>query len=669
MIDEMKALIKELHEYNDAYYNRNVSLISDYEYDKKYDRLLEIEKLTGIVFANSPSMTVGAKVVDGLNKVTHNHPMLSLDKTKNPATIQTFFQHNKGLAMLKMDGLTISLHYLHGELVAAETRGNGAVGEDVLHTVKEFINVPLHIPTTQEIIVDGEAIVDYETFDEINSPLIEKAKAEAANKKLTGKEFDNYVKEHTFKNPRNLASGSVRQLNGNIARDRKLQFVAWKFVKGIEDTSFVNRLTMLSVLGFDVVPYIGISAGASIDVLNNSINELKHLASQLYYPIDGIVFSYDDTIYGDSLGATGHHVRSQMAFKFYDEEVETTLKELEWSLGKTGVLTPVALFEPVEIDGTTVERASVHNVSVFKKLQLGIGDNILVYKANQIIPQISENLSNSGTCEIPEVCPVCGAKTILIKVNDSEVLMCSNPDCEGKMLNKICNFVSKAGMDIDGLSKKSIDKLIKVGLVNDYLDIYKLSIHRPLLLTMEGFGVKKVDKLLQAIEDSKKVSLENFLCALSIHGLGNSKCKSISKVFEGNFERFSQAMETGYNFSALEDFGEVINKSLHDYWSQNKSLVYALADIMEWQLPKQSFSADLKDYTFVITGTLEDFSREELKNLIISNGGRVSGTVSAKTSFLINNDIESTSSKNLKAKSLGIPVISEKDFVKKFLKV
>lgn len=639
MLEEIKALVEELNKYCEAYYSRNESLVSDYEYDEKFDRLLMLEGESGIVLSNSPTNRVGTEVVSALKKVQHNHPMLSLDKTKNPNDIIKFIGKNKALAMLKLDGLTISLRYNKGVLVSAETRGNGIVGEDVLHTVKTFTNVPLKINYEKELICDGEAIIDYETFNKIN---------------------DSLPREMQYKNPRNLAAGSVRQLDSKISSERGVKFILWKCIKGYEGNSFMESLDFCSSLGFDAVPYVEVS-----DV-KEAIKELK---THTEIPIDGIVFSYDDIAYGKSLGSTGHHVRSQMAFKFYDEEVETVLKNIEWTMGKTGILTPTAVFEPVELEGTTVERASLHNVSIMKELELSYGDTITVYKANQIIPQVKDNLDRSLTdiCFPPKKCPICGADLEVTKENATEVLMCTNAACEGKLINRISNFVAKSGMDITGLSKKTIEKLCSVGYVNSFLDIYNLSSKN--LLTLEGFGKKKVSNLLSEIEKSKTTSLENFLCALGIPGLGSSGSRKISNKFNGDFWKLSLEISNGFDFSNIEDFGEVLNKNIHSYWDAHIKEIHALARLMKWESERNAASNELDELSVVITGKLELFkNRQELKDAILSKGGRVTDSVTSKTTVLINNDSASESSKNKKAKFLGIPVLTESEFIEKYLK-
>lgn len=662
LLSKMKELIAELSHYNKAYYYENKELISNYEYDKKFDELKELEQNTGVVLSNSPTVNVGAEVVSKLNKVEHNHSMLSLDKTKEISKVESFMKGLPGLAMLKMDGLTITLTYRDGKLVAAETRGNGHIGEDVLHTVKVFNKIPLTIGYKDELIVDGEAIIDLDTFETINTPLKQNARDTGIMLGLTGEALEKYVVDNSYKNARNLASGSVRQLNSEITKERNVRFIAWKCISGMEEDSFSVRLEKLKSYGFEIVPYV-----TEIDNIKTAITYLKEVAKDNKFPIDGIVFSYDSVSYGLSLGETGHHVRSQLAFKFYDEEVETTIKDIEWSMGRTGVLTPVAIFEPVEIEGTTVERASLHNLSVMNDLVLSRGDTITVYKANMIIPQIADNIdkSMSDLFVPPTICPICGHKTSVIHENETDIVVCTNLNCEGKILNKISNFVSRSGMNINGFSKKSIDKLITVGVIKDFTDIYKLKEKKTILMTLEGFGKKKVENLLDEIEKSKTVTLENFLCALGIPGLGSSKCKEISKKFT-DFEKLKAALDSGYDFSNLEDFGDIINRNIYKYWHDNMEMIISLTNMMIWSTSSLSEQGILSGKKIVITGKLVIGSRADLKKKIESLGGKVTDSVSEDTYCLINNDSESRSAKNMKAKSLKLPILSEEEFLKKF---
>ena len=665
MINEMKKLINELSEYCDSYYNRNISLISDYEYDKKYDRLVELEKLTGIIYPNSPTQKVGYEVVSELEKVEHNHPMLSLDKTKDLNDIIKFLGINKGISMLKMDGLTISLMYKDGSLVRAETRGNGHIGENVLHTVKQFTNVPLNIPIKEDLIVDGEAIIQTDDFKTLNKINENKLKAEAKIKGLDTKETEEYIKENLYKNPRNLCSGSVRQLNSEITKLRKVKFIAWKCIEGCLLDSFSERLEFLNSLGFEVVPYVR----AESQSIHDQIEYLKQIAEEKHYPIDGIVFSYDSIRYSKSLGQTSHHVRSQIAYKFYDEEVETVLKDIEWTMGRTGVLTPTAVFEPVEIDGTEVERASLHNISVMHKI-LGEtphrGQTVYVSKMNMIIPQIVDSdreFSIHFNLTPPQYCPLCGGKTSVKMDNDSKILMCTNDSCKGKLLGRLSNFVSKEGMNIEGLSKKTLEKLIDVGVLSEYKDIYELKYHKTLLFSLEGFGRKKVNNLLNEIEDSRNVSLKNFLVALGIPGIGVSTCKLLAQSSKDDYYSFEVFMDEKFKFP---DLGPATSAALISFWEKHREEIEKLSSLMFWDTQNSEQKATLSGMTFVITGTLEQFSnRKELVEFIESRGGKVSGSVSKNTTYLINNDLESKSSKNKKAKELGVKIVPE-SFLKNF---
>ena len=648
--ERIKDLVKQLNVFRDEYYNKSNPSVSDKEYDRLYDELVELEKETGLYMSNSPTQTVGYEVKSELEKVVHNHPMLSLDKTKSEADLAKFIGNQPSLAMLKMDGLTISLIYKNGELVAAETRGNGEIGEAILHNAKVFANVPLKIDWKEELVVDGEAIIDYDTFEKINEAL---------------------PKSEKYANPRNLASGSVRQLDSSVAAARGIKFVAWKLVRGYDNNSFAVRLDFLKKLGFTIVPYCIVTENSG-DEISAIIRDLKRDAELYRYPIDGLVWSYNDIAYGESLGMTGHHVRSQLAFKFYDDEYETKVIDIEYTMGKTGSLCPTAVFEPVEIDGTEVERASVHNISILKQLELGIGDIVTVYKANQIIPQIADNLTRSGVADIPAVCPVCGAVTEIKKDNETEVLICTNDDCTGKLLGKLAHFASKNAIDIDGLSEATLQFLINRKWISSFRDLYKnlqmKEIYERWVKT-PGFGKKSVDKILAAIEKSRDTSLERFLYAQSIPLIGRSASKDISSYCKGDIDAFCKMMTDGSSASLLDidGFGKTMYESLINW--QEKHWIEFLALKTEFNFKKAITTqnnnvVDLQGKTFVITGSLYKYkNREELVSAIEAKGGKVAGSVSAKTSFLINNDKESNSSKNVKAKSLNIPVISEDDFI------
>ena len=648
-IAEIKELVSKLNEYRDAYYNKNISFISDYEYDELLEKLKRLEENMGVVLSNSPTQSVGYEVKSNLQKVVHSHPMLSLNKTKIIKDLITFLGKKQGVMMLKLDGLTVSLHYRKGKLVSAETRGNGEIGEDIFHNAKVFENIPLQIDFIDDLTVDGEAIITYDNFEKINT---------------------NLPKDDKYKNPRNLVSGSVRQLDNQIAKNRHIKFIGWKLVEGSHENSFINRLNILSNLGFETVPYVEICEFDFADDYERYIYHLKQIAKKMKYPIDGIVLGYNDVAYGNSLGATGHHLRSQIAFKFYDEEVETVLKDIEFTMGKTGVLTPTAVFEPVEIDGTTIERASLHNISIMKSLALSYGDTITVYKANQIIPQIQDNLDRhlNNPCIPPTKCPVCGGATKIIKDNDTETLICTNPNCKGKLLGKLSHFVSKNAMNIEGLSEATLAKFIEEGYVKSFIDLYQLKTgFYNDIVSLEGFSKKSTDKLMVAIEKSKFTTLDRFIYALCIPLIGKSASKTISKHFNGDFDLFS---EYGWNFDykLLDDFGSAMSQSVTNYLEKSMNEIRELAGYMTFKqsdLKKSSDSKiDLSGKIFVITGSLETFkNRDAAKEKIESLGGKVVGSVSKKTNYLVNNDIDSTSGKNKKAKELGVPIITEKQLL------
>ncbi len=645
-VDRIKELISTLNEASDAYYNSDNPIMSDYEWDNMYDELVKLEKETGVIYPNSPTQQVGYEVKTKLEKVTHSHPMLSLGKTKSVNDLVRFSNGRDCIISLKMDGLTVLNTYEDGNLVQSETRGNGEVGELITHNARVFDNLPVSIDMDKKFEIEGEAIITKEDFYNINLKLKDGEK---------------------YKNPRNLASGSVRQLDSKIAKDRHVKFIAWKIPYGF--TRFTDAFKFAEELGFDVVPYS--KYNSKTDDINAIVEYLKNLADVKGYPIDGLVITYDNVEYGESLGNTGHHPRHSLAFKFYDEEEITILKDIEWGMGKTGQLTPVAIFDDVEIDGTTVNRASLHNVSILKELQLGIGDEITVYKANQIIPQLRENLTKSNTVTIPTTCPICGKPTNIVKDNDSEVLMCTNDNCAGKLLGKLCHAVSKNSLNIKGLSEATIQKFINLGWLNSIRDIYYLSEHLSEMYKLEGFGKKSVDKLLSSIEDSRNTDLVRYIYAQSIPLIGHTASKAISKMCDGDLNTFVQHMLKDANaFGKIDDIGSERIKSLKKWWNVNYLEFVDTATIFTFKKkePVNVSGIDLTGKVFVITGSLTQFkNRDEIKERIESLGGKVSGSVSAKTTALINNDIESTSSKNKKAKQLNVPILTENMFIEKYL--
>ena len=653
-VKRIKELTQKLNQYRDSYYNDSVSEISDHEYDELFDELKQLEEETNIVMANSPTHTVGYEVKSKLEKVKHSHPMLSLDKTKSVDDLKKFVGDKNCLLMCKMDGLTVLLTYENGELIQAETRGNGEEGEIITHNAKVFENIPLHIDYTGHMEIEGEAIITYNDFDKINSKLSENEK---------------------YKNTRNLVSGSVRQLDSNIAAQRHIKFITWK-VPNIEDkiksdNSILFRLNYIKDLGFDIVPFYSYTnCSSDKENINNMIISLHDRAKYLGYPIDGLVVTYDDISYGESLGTTGHHPKHSLAYKFYDDIYPTRLLDVEYTMGKTGVLTPTAVFEPVEIDGTMVERASLHNISIMKSLGIvSKYQEIGVYKANMIIPQIeyAEKMNCVSVKEsicIPGVCPVCGWNTERLKDNDTEILVCTNPNCKGKLLGKLSHFVSKNAINIDGLSEQTLQKFINLGWLNSFRDIYYLSDHKEEMYKLDGFGKKLVGKLLESIEKSRNTTLDRFIYGLCIPLIGRTASKEIAKFFNYDYEKFrTDGIVTHY--SQIDGFGDNMNQSLHDYLRENHMKISTLADEFIFETKSESSNnADLSNKTFVITGSLNHYkNRDELVNIIEQLGGKVSGSVSSKTNYLINNDVTSTSGKNKKAKDLGILIVSENQFV------
>ena len=654
-IKRLKELTEQLNHYRDSYYNNSESLISDKQYDDLFDELQSLEEETGIIMSNSPTNTVGYEVKSKLEKVKHSHPMLSLNKTKSIDELKKFANNRDCLLMCKMDGLTVLLTYENGELIQAETRGNGEEGEIITHNAKVFENIPVHIDYTGHLEVEGEAIIVYDDFEKINSKLPENEK---------------------YKNPRNLVSGSVRQLDSNIAAQRHIKFIAWKVPYVIKEKyaikTMVDRFSLIEELGFETVPQVIIKSWE--EHYDEYIKILKEIAQEKGFPIDGLVMTYNDISYGESLGMTGHHPKHSLAFKFYDDIYPTELLDVEFTMGKTCVLTPTAVFKPVEIDGTVVERASLHNISIMK--ELGIthkGQTINVYKANQIIPQIDSvedddiEITDDNMIIPVETCPICGADTKIIQENNSKVLICTNDNCKGKLLGKLVHFCSKNAINIEGMSEATLQFLIDKGWVKSFQDIYKLDYHRENWKEYDGFGDRSVDKLLDAIENSRKTTLDRFIYSLSIPQIGRSTSKDISKYCNNSIDEFTFIMEnTSLEFAAIDGIGVSATTSLDDWWNINRDMFYELAEEFVFSNKKENnnVSVDLSGKTFVITGSLTHYkNRDELVSVIEGLNGKVSGSVSAKTSYLINNDTQSSSSKNQKAKQLNIPIISEQDFI------
>ncbi|MBR4753647.1 MAG: NAD-dependent DNA ligase LigA [Lachnospiraceae bacterium] len=639
----IKELVDKLNEASRIYYQGTDELMSNFEYDKLYDELVALEKETGIVLADSPTIHVGYEVVSNLPKERHEKPMLSLDKTKDVATLRDFIKGQKTILSWKMDGLTIVLTYRDGELFKGVTRGNGEVGEVITPNVKVFKNVPLRIPYTGELILRGEAIITYDDFKRINEAI--------------DSEDDRY------KNPRNLCSGSVRQLNSEVTAARSVRFYAFSLVKA-EGVDFKNsrneQFNWLESQGFEVVE----RKMTDYDHLPEDIAEFEAKIPGNAFPTDGLVVLFDDIAYGASLGTTAKYPKDSMAFKWADELRETKLLQVEWSASRTGLLNPVAIFETVDLEGTNVSRASVHNVSIVKELALGIGDTITVYKANMIIPQIAENLTRSGNLPIPDTCPVCGGRAEIRSINDVESLYCTNPDCPAKRIKSFSLMVSRDALNIEGMSEATLEKFIDAGILKDIPDLFDLAAHRDRIVSMEGFGEKSYDNLINQAEKSKHCTLPKLIYGLGIANVGLSTAKLICKEYGGDADSL---LETDMDrLSSIDKVGPVIAGSFVEYFKdeanrQRYKKLLSLVDIEKEEAAGDKFAG----MTFVITGNVEHFdNRNALKDFIESEGGKVSGSVSAKTTYLINNDTTSNSTKNKKAKELGIPIISEDDFLK-----
>ena len=643
-VTRMKELVQKLNEAAKAYYQEDREIMSNREYDALYDELEQAEKITGIVLADSPTVRVGYEAVDALPKETHDSPMLSLDKTKDREVLRGFIGNHKTLLSWKMDGLTIVLTYENGELQKAVTRGNGIVGEVITNNARVFRNIPLKIAYQGRLVLRGEAIITYSDFERINNS-IEDVDAK-------------------YKNPRNLCSGSVRQLNNQITAERNVRFYAFALVSA-QDVEMHNsrefQMEWLRTQGFEVVEYRVVTS-------ENLDEVMDYFAEKIVtndFPSDGLVALYDDIAYGESLGSTAKFPRNAFAFKWADEVRETTLREIEWSPSRTGLINPIAVFDPVELEGTTVSRASVHNVSIVKDLKLGIGDTIQVYKANMIIPQIAENLTQSGNLEIPDTCPVCGQEAKIICENDVEALYCMNPDCVAKKIKAFTLFVSRDAMNIDGLSEATLEKFIAKGFIHNFGDIFEIEKYRDEIVTMDGFGEKSFDNLISSIEKAKDTTLAKVIYSLGISNIGLSNAKIICRYFDDDLDKIRSAKEE--EISAIDGIGPVIAGSLTKYFAKPENnqkvdhLMGYLHIVKEEKADNQIFAGK----NFVITGSLERFSnRGEAKNLIESLGGKVTGSVTGKTNYLINNDVNSNSSKNKKARELGIPILSEEDFLK-----
>lgn len=646
-MERIKYLVDTLNKAAKAYYAEDREIMSNREYDALYDELQSLEQETGIVLTNSPTVSVGYEAVDELPKERHESPMLSLGKTKSREELRDWLQGKAAILSWKLDGLTIVLTYRDGKLAKAVTRGNGEIGEVVTNNARTFKNIPLSIPFTGELVLRGEAVITYSDFEKVNAEITdEKSK---------------------YKNPRNLCSGSVRQLNNEITAKRNVRFYAFSLVSAGE-TDFHNsrekQFRFLEKQGFEVVEHYLVTEADILDRIDFFEKKIQNFD----IPSDGLVLTYEDIAYGQSLGRTAKFPRHSIAFKWADELRETTLEEIEWSASRTGLINPVAIFEPVELEGTTVSRASVHNISILRSLKLGIGDKITVYKANMIIPQIAENLTCSDNVEIPAVCPVCGGATEIRQVNEVQSLYCTNEKCAAKRIKSFTLFVSRDAMNIDGLSEATLEKLIDMGFIHEYADLYHLDRYQDRIVELEGFGEKSYQNLIASIEASRKTILSRVIYGLGIANIGVANAKMLCRYFSYDLERMRSAdVET---LSAIEGIGDVIASAFVDYMkdADNQQKIDHLMPELTLEVPVvEEGSQTMQGLNFVITGSLNHFgNRSDLKELIEDRGGKVTGSVTGKTTALINNDVTSTSSKNKKAKELGVPILSEEDFLTEY---
>lgn len=642
-LTRMKELIGLLDQAAKVYYQGQDEIMSNYEYDRLYDELTELEEKTGIVMSASPTVHVGYETISELPKESHIAPMLSLSKTKEVSELITWIGSEKGLLSLKLDGLSVILTYENGQLAKALTRGNGETGEVITNNARTFVNIPGRISFKGTLVIRGEALIRYSDFEELNTQTAE-------------------IQEK-YKNPRNLCSGSVRQLNNEITASRRVHYYVYNVIQTDQEERFTRKeeeLIWLAGMGFDVVPYKEVTG----QTIEEKVREFSTEVVSCDLPSDGLVVTFDDIAYSASLGRTAKFPRDSIAFKWQDELAETTLREIEWSASRTGLINPVAIFDPVELEGTTVSRASVHNISILRELGLGIGDTISVYKANMIIPQIYENKTRSNLCPIPSHCPVCGGETELVQENGSVVLMCRNPDCYAKKIKSLSHFVSRDAMNIDGLSEATLEKFVNMGFLHSVADLFRLAQYKDQLIVLEGFGEKSYQNLMQAIEAAKDVPAANVLYSLGIRGIGLSTARLITKMYPCPLTRLQEL--TMDDLTMIDGIGEVLARSFVEYFKreENRILVRELQDILRIQYPVVSEVQPLQGKTFVITGSLEHFSnRNECKKRIEELGGKVAGSVSSKTDYLVNNDAASTSSKNKKARELQIPIITEEELL------
>lgn len=645
---EMKELVELLNRASQAYYAKDSEIMSNMEYDRLYDRLEQLERETGIILADSPTVNVGYEAVEELPKERHESPMLSLGKTKERGELRDFLRGKTAILSWKLDGLTVVLHYNDGKLAKAVTRGNGEIGEIVTNNARVFKNIPLRIAYQGQLTLRGEAVITYSDFEKINAEIPDAAAR--------------------YKNPRNLCSGSVRQLNNEVTAGRNVRFYAFALVSAPEvdfHSSREQQLLFLREQGFDIVAYKRVDE----ETILSAVSEFEQEIQTYDIPSDGLVLSLDDLEYGRSLGMTAKFPRDSIAFKWADEQAETILREIEWSASRTGLINPVAVFEPVELEGTTVSRASVHNVSIVKALKLGTGDKITVYKANMIIPQIAENLTRSGSIEPPKACPVCGMPTRIQKTNDVEALYCTNPDCDAKKIKSFTLFVSRDAMNIEGLSEATLEKFIGNGFIHHYADIFHLEAYHDRIVEMEGFGERSYQNLLTSIEQARQTTLPRLIYSLGIANIGLANAKVICREFDYELDKMLQADTE--RLSQIDGIGEVIAAAFCEHFKmeKNRKELELLLPELTILVEKQDENAQtLQGKTFVVTGSLTYFAnRNALKEEIEKRGGKVTGSVTSKTDALINNDTASASSKNKKAKELGIPIISEEMFRTQYL--
>lgn len=653
-VKEMNVLIDRINDASYAYYAEDNPIISDKEFDDLCTALERLERDSGVVLNNSPIHHVQGFIIDSLAKVKHTRPMLSAQKTKDVNEVKKFLADKIGVLSWKEDGLSIVLRYENGRLKQAITRGNGEIGEDVTHTMKMVRNVPQSIPEKRYLEIRGEAVIGYDDFAKINE-------------KLHGK----------YKNARNLAAGTVRQLDSNVAKERKLAYKVFELVK-LGDTpesempSIADSFKYLAEQGFDVVEHQVVNR-------DNVEEYMETFQPEEYkYPVDGLIISYNDYQYGKSLGMTGHHPLSLIAYKYKDDLYETTIRDIEWNTSRTGLINPVAVFDQVDLDGAETTRATLHNISYIEGLELGVGDTIQVYRSNMVIPKVHDNLTRSNTFKIPDTCPTCGDEAKIINENGSKVLKCMNPDCKAKLLSKFVNFVSRDAMNIQGLSEATLKRFIDLGWLKDYTDIYNLAEHKTEMKNLDGFGAKSVSSLLNSIEESRRCKLVNFVTALGIELVGKSTAKDICKLIdkislsnnENPYDVFIKRIKQRKYFGHIDGIGVNTSLSMDDYFRDHLEMVEKLAKELEFEMPesKKEFAVDLTGMTFVVTGKVNKFAnRNAIKDEIESRGGKVAGSVSKNTNYLVNNDVNSTSSKNKKAQQLGIPIIDE-DGLSKILK-